>query len=260
MRGRILRGPIGTTAGLVVVNGQQHTFLLEGVWRSDVAPSPDATVEVELDANGSVVGLTAVPESQLTMERAEEALQMVRGKAVMISSGLVRRFGIGTLVALSVVAFSWFFLTTVSYNAGFLGKMDFTLWKVLELINAGSAMDGLRRLSGDGGSTGMYGLLCLIALAGPLVSYFWKDQKAELGGMLPLLFMLFAFLAAKQALGSMAAPFGGIGEIQEIRHELMSGISIGLGTYLGIAASLFLAGKSAIRFLTWKQPKTTGAW
>jgi len=40
--------------------------------------------------------------------------------------------------------------------------------------------------SRSGPSAGFYGFLALVALAGPFVPYFWKDQRASLGGLLPL--------------------------------------------------------------------------
>jgi hypothetical protein len=39
-------------------------------------------------------------------------------------------------------------------------------------------------------SAGLYGFLAIVALAGPFLHYFWKDKRAVLAGVLPLLFML----------------------------------------------------------------------
>jgi len=249
MRGKILREPSEAAPGLLMVNGEQHNFVLERIWHSAAAPAIGSTVEVEMSPGGEIAGITAVPESQLAKEQAEAALQIAKEKGSALASGLIARFGVSTLAAIGVLGVSWFFLTAVSYNAGFLGKMEFTLWRVLSLINASSPMDSLRNLSGDGGSTGIYGLLGVVALAGPLAGYFWKDKRAELGGLLPLLFMIFVGLVVRQALGSIGGGFGSAREMQEIRDEMMKGVSIGLGTYLSLAAALYLAFKSTTKFL-----------
>lgn len=46
-RGTIIKTP-DNSPGLLVVDGQQKSFLLPGIWRSPVAPSPNMAVEVEL--------------------------------------------------------------------------------------------------------------------------------------------------------------------------------------------------------------------
>jgi hypothetical protein len=38
-RGRVLRDP-SVGAGLLMVEGQQYPFALEGVWKSEAAPKP----------------------------------------------------------------------------------------------------------------------------------------------------------------------------------------------------------------------------
>jgi hypothetical protein len=78
-RGKILRDPhVGP--GLLMLEGQQHQFFLEGVWKSDVPPKTGLVVEVELDSLGKVVAITAVPESQIAKEQAELALAAAKKK------------------------------------------------------------------------------------------------------------------------------------------------------------------------------------
>ena len=64
-RGKILRD---TSAGngLVVVDGQQYPFMLEGTWRSEVPPAVGMTVDAEIKDAGQIVSLLVVQESQLT--------------------------------------------------------------------------------------------------------------------------------------------------------------------------------------------------
>ncbi len=47
-RGRILRDPI-SGPGLLMVDGQQYPFSLEGVWKSEVPPASGMVVDVNFD-------------------------------------------------------------------------------------------------------------------------------------------------------------------------------------------------------------------
>lgn len=48
-------------SGLLMVEGRQVPFHLEGVWRSPVAPRPDMRVEVSFDAHGSLIAISVLP-------------------------------------------------------------------------------------------------------------------------------------------------------------------------------------------------------
>ncbi len=67
-RGTIIRIP-STEPGLVVVDGQQKAFALDGVWLSAVAPALNQVVDVVLDEAGQVKGLTVVDTKALTVEQ-----------------------------------------------------------------------------------------------------------------------------------------------------------------------------------------------
>lgn len=47
-----------------MIEGRQFRFQLEGVWRSEIAPQPGQVVEVELDRQLQVVGLSVITEPQ----------------------------------------------------------------------------------------------------------------------------------------------------------------------------------------------------
>lgn len=44
-------------SGLLMVEGRQIPFRLEGIWHSPVAPKPDMQVEAEFNREGQLVGL-----------------------------------------------------------------------------------------------------------------------------------------------------------------------------------------------------------
>lgn len=250
MRGRILRIPTAAAdPGLVVINGQQYQFVLDGVWRSEAMPTAGGTVEVVLGPGDAVTSMSLVDEAQLAKEQTDAALAQAKLKGAAFANGLVAKFGMPTLVALGVLLLGWFFLTAVSYDAGFLGKMDFTFWRVLAFINADNPMQGMRSLSGEGGSAGLYGFLGVLALAGPLVGYFWKDKRATLGGMLPLLYMVLVALIVRSVLTKLGGGISSPAEMEKIRAEVMKGVSIGAGAYLSVAAAAYLAFVSARKYL-----------
>lgn len=246
IRGKILRDA-STGPGLLMAEGQQYTFALEGVWKSETAPRPGLVVDVELGEDNLVRSITAVPESQIAKEQAEQALAAARAKSGALASSVVARFGLPTLISVGLICLGWFFLSTISVNAGFAGKMDFTFWRVLSFVNSKNALESLSTLQGNG-SAGFYGLLALISLAGPFISYFWKDKRAALGGILPLLFMLLVALLVRNALASMTS--GAPSEfMDEARAEIMKQISVGAGAYISILSAIYLAFSSVKKFL-----------
>ncbi|HZY71905.1 MAG TPA: hypothetical protein VFE22_02220 [Edaphobacter sp.] len=245
-RGKVLRDT-SSGPGMLMVEGKQYTFPLEDVWKSEAPPRPGIVVDVELSDEGTVQSVTAVPESQIAKEQAEQALAVARARGGALASSAVARFGMPTLAATGLLIVGWFFLSTISINAGFLGKMDFTFWRVLSFVNAKNAFEALGTLK-DGGSAGFYGLLALIALAGPFLATFWKDRRAVLGGLLPLLFMLLVALLVRSAVSSATA--GAPAEMMDAaRSEMMKQVSIGMGAYVSLLAAIYLAFISVKKFL-----------
>jgi hypothetical protein len=72
-RGKILRQP-GQGPGIVMIEGQQFRFQLEGVWQSDIAPQPGQAVEVYLDHELQVIGLSVVTEAQVPNQAGPNSL------------------------------------------------------------------------------------------------------------------------------------------------------------------------------------------
>lgn len=248
-RGKILRDPI-SGPGLLIVEGQQHTFGLEGVWRSEVPPKPGLPVDVEFEPGGKIASITAVPESQLAKEQTEAALKAAKEQGGKLLGQVVAKVGMPTLIGAGVLFISWMWLTAVSVHPPFGGKLEFTFWQVLGFLNANNFIEVL--MSNGRSSTGMYGLLALIALAGPFIPYFWKDKRAALGGLLPLLFMVLVGImvgnSINNAMGGAAS--GPYAEMQkQAQEEMMKAISIGMGVYLSLLVSLYFAGIALKNYL-----------
>src|ERR1700745_3736650 len=117
-RGKVLRDPY-VGPGLLMVEGKQYPFLLEGLWRSEVPAKPGLAVNVDFDNQGNLNAITAVPQSQLDQEQAELAGVGAGSRNRMLESWTL---GTGTLIrvaAAGVLVVSWFFLTAVSIHLPF---------------------------------------------------------------------------------------------------------------------------------------------
>lgn len=246
-RGRVLRD---TTSGpgLLMMEGQQYRFSLEGVWKSETPPKPGLVVDVELDARGKVQGITVVPESQLAREQAEAAKALARQKGRNLASSLVARSVMPSLAATGLLSAAWFFSTAASIQVPFPGKLEFTFWQILAFLNAGNVPELLDRNRSSG--AGVYGFVAILALLGPFIHHFWKDKRALLGGLLPLAFMVVVGIALRGGIhGALGSGNEGSADVGKQTHEAMKAVSLGLGTYLSILASLYFAFTSAKGFL-----------
>src|SRR3979411_3254973 len=82
-RGKVLRdphtgpgftGPRLTLPGLLMIEGRQYWFCLEGVWKSEIPPKPGLAVDVKLDTGGRILAIKAVSDSHLPQEKTERAV------------------------------------------------------------------------------------------------------------------------------------------------------------------------------------------
>ena len=247
------------------IEGNQYPFRLEGMWRSEFAPKVNMPVEAEFNELGNLVALHAVSAQGLAGEQAAQVLGAAQEAAMKLSSELqskglpiltqyAKTIGYPILGALALVIVSWFWLPAISMNMGFLGKNSITFYEGLAFLNSG----GLAAL---GGGTGIYGLLCFLALLAVLLPQIWSDPRARFGMAAPLGLMLLVgciayFKVESQFSGGPAAANAfGNPEFQKMANEMAAqaaaemrkAISIGFGTYLALGASLFLAGKGMFK-------------
>jgi len=253
-RGKVLRDP-NNGPGLLIVEGQQYPFALEGVWKSETAPKPGQVVEVGFDTvTGQIGSITAVPESQLAKEQAEVALKAAKEKGGQIFGQIVAKVGMPNLVAGLVLFIAWIWLNAVVVNIPFAGKIEVTFWQVLGLLNASNIMEVLG--SNMRGSAGIYGLFAVVCLAGPFIQYFWKDKRAALGGLLPLVCMVIVGIMVRSSINSAMGPVptGGMyADMQrQAQDEMSKAISYGMGMYLSVLASLYFAGVGLKNYLAAK--------
>ncbi|MFZ6648477.1 hypothetical protein ACO0LO_22325 [Undibacterium sp. TJN25] len=264
-RGKILRDTsIGD--GLLSIDGQQYPFKLDGIWKSDVSPKVDMVVEAAFSGANEISSITVVADNQLAKEQAELAVAAMKEKSAQLASGVVAKFGIEVLVAMALLILGWFFLNTVSIQISSSYGVGISFWQTLAIVNSPAGVMNSFGAGGIGGGSGGYGFLAIVALIAPMAPFFWKDPRAHLGGLLPLLFMI--LMAAmiysgihdgmKQAQNA-ASSFGGQQAQQMIADmtasmtaQAMKAISIGMGGYLSVAVGLYFAGKGVIKFLAAK--------
>jgi hypothetical protein len=204
MRGKILKVP-DVTPGLLFVNGQQRSFEINGIWKSiNTAPSADLAVDVEFGDGGDIIAVRPVSDSDLAKEQAKKAVDAAGERGKQLASLAIAKVGKPTLITIALLIVSWFFLdyysTTVSASV-FSVKTHITLWQGMGALNViGDDLDNLPQLSadlerysdkhGDKPSSGIYGVIFILALVAPLLPVVWKDKRAFLGALLPLVFIL----------------------------------------------------------------------
>ncbi|HEX4066500.1 MAG TPA: hypothetical protein VHZ09_10800 [Acidobacteriaceae bacterium] len=249
MRGKVLQA--GAGQGLITVNGQQYSFATT-VWQSAAPAAAGMTVDVELGADGSVKRVTPVAEGQIAKEQAEAVMNAARQKGGAVASAAVAKFGIPLLAATGLMLVAWFFLSAVSVATPF-SKISFTFWQVLGFVNASNAWDAVMSGGGSAPSAGIYGLLAIVALAGPFLRFFWRDKRAALAGLLPLVFLLFVALMVRSSLSSAlgGTADGPLAEVQQqAQQAIMSALSVGIGSYLSLLVSAYLGWVSVQQFLS----------
>lgn len=239
VRGTIVKVP-DANPGLLFVNGQQKPFKLEGIWKSPVAPAVNMTVDVDLDAAGSITGVTVVDAQQLNKERLSQlsGVAQERGKeaAKLAQQGigaLAARMGKIALGATVVIWIAWFLLPGAKFDLGLAGAKSFTFWEFLgfDLNDPAAFATGVI-------NHGFFSLLGLVAIAAPFAAPFIKDPRAKFLNALPIAYVVIAIVAQRWNISRAAGP---------VASEVLKSLSIGIGTYVLIIAALALAAQALMR-------------
>jgi hypothetical protein len=245
-RGKVLRDPYAGP-GLLMIEGQQYRFFLDGIWKSQSPPKPGVVVDVDLDRNLEILAITAVSESQLEKEQQEAA----REKEPWSFAKLIPRFGTANLAAGGLLVLGWFFLTSLSIQIPLFGRLEFTFWQILSLLDSDRGFGAMER----GVRPGTYGLLALVALAAGLVHQFWQDKRAALAGLAPLIFMgIIGMMARSEIESGFGADLGGsYREVaRQAQSQAMRGLSFGSGAYLSVLVGVYFAAVAIKQFLAIK--------
>lgn len=188
IRGTVVKVP-DANPGLLFANGQQKSFVMEGVWRSPQAPAPNMTVDVEVDGGGRITGITAVDPQQIARERMQQlsGVAQERGKeaAKLAQQGvgaLAARMGKVALGATVLVWIAWFFLPAATFGGGLTAAANLTFWNLLG-IDFNSPLAVLGNAS-EHGFLAFLGLACIVApFVAPFITAPWSKylNAAPLG-------------------------------------------------------------------------------
>lgn len=260
IRGRVLRDT-NAGPGVVSINGEQKEFTLEGHWFSDVPPKVGGMVDVELDTKGLVTKVINVNDSTLAKEQAERALGIAKKKGTEAFGILLSRVGASTLGAIAVLAVAWLFLSAINVQIAGDHKASITFYDILKLLNSGRSLDAIQAVQFAG--AGFYGFLMFVALLAPLAAHFHGNKYLTLTYCAPLFYMLAVILGVylnvrsqvSQARGLVAGLGGAQGAafadqmLSEMMTMAMKAISFGVGFYIAVALTLYLAAAGVKKFL-----------
>lgn len=232
MRGRILQYNGNEGTGVLVAEGQQHRFTL-AAWKGDIAPVVGKTVDVVL-ADDEVQAITPVADDVLLREKTAELTGKLGGVMAGLGSSLssagasgvggsiVARYGMVVLVSYAI-----FVISALAFNAITIQMFGMTQGSSLFDLST-----GLSQVGGGGGVK----LLLLLAFGSIAVPFVWPDKRAWLALLLPLVAVLWAFLAIQRAMSNA-------GPLSEL-------FSYGFGFYLALIAALALAASGFRQFRT----------
>lgn len=256
VRGTILRDT-NSGPGMISVNGQKKTFTLEQHWHGSSAPMVAMPVDVTLDLQGEISMVVPARIGVEDLEKVKEkARQALDGGLPIVVAG-IGRIGKPVLAAVLLVLVSWVWLPAVTVTVMAAIKQSATMFDVLRLANSGASLESFGQLGG--GSSGLYGVLCVLAMFAPLLPAFVKHKYAPFAYFAPLAFLALVGLTIYLKVNSMASDardgmraFGGnrMDEMADAMvQQIMNAISIGVGTYVSLAAAAYLAwrGVQALR-------------
>ena len=247
-RGKVLRDP-HMGPGLLMVEGKQYPFLMEGLWRSDVPAKPGLVVSVDFDPKGNLNSITAVPEPPLAPEHSGSTTGDL-GNA--FSQGWSLLWGTpAQLVAAALLMLSWCFLPAVSIHLPSFGRADLTFWQLLGYLNAGNLSPQLSDVVANP-DPGVLGFAAILVLAGPFLHFFRSGRSLSFSGLLPVVFMIAAgaMIAAQLQRSLVNQFFGGYATAQALaQHGIWRGISLGLGSYVSVSLGMYFAALGVMRFV-----------
>jgi hypothetical protein len=235
MRGTILMW--SGDKGVVSAEGQRYDFGINE-WKGNTAPTANLTVDVVV-TNGRLSSVTPVNEADL----AKEKMAALTGQGSKVAKAVFSDVGKDVAIAYGVFLVAALFLSVISAG-GMIGLS-------LKLTNLLSDNMGMM---GNGKGT----FLVLLATATIAVPYFWKHKFAPLAFFGPLVVTLMAFWPLyeqhRQAKKQMEA-MGEFGQMMGQMAQQMGGGGggigdLGFGAWIIIAASVYLAFKGVMRFLS----------
>ena len=207
-------------------------------WKGNTASAVNLTVDVVV-TNGRLSSVTPVNEADL----AKEKMAALTGQGGKVAKAVFENVGKDVAIAYGVFLIAALFLSVIS-SGGMIGIS----FKLTNLLSDNMGMMG----------TGKGVFLVLLASATIAVPYFWKHKFAPLAFLGPLLVTLMAFWPLweqHQQQQKQAEAMGEFGQMMGQMAQQMGGGGpgmgdLGIGAWVIIAASAYLAFKGVMRFLS----------
>jgi hypothetical protein len=240
----ILRGVIASYtnqgSGSVVVEGSAYPFTLQRMWQSPLEPRVGMPVDVTFSPEVGIASIVPVVSPSLPPVPPT----FVRSGAATMA----KPADIADLLAVLVVAFSWFALPAVMVNLFFLGQMQFTFWQILGHFVPLNSLQTMDSVSTAGMAMQIAAIASLFAALLPLV---WRVRVARVGGFLPLLVQLAALVEVWREIHRVMSQAQGLfGEFsRSVAIEMGKQIHIGYGAGIAALAALWLAGNAVWKLL-----------
>jgi hypothetical protein len=213
LRGTVIKVP-DTTPGILSVNARQYLFILEGVWRSAIAPTPNQSVTVELDSAGVVTSVTVLDQQQLAKEKLSElsSVAQERGKVIagqiagQLQGGLLAlaaRMGALTLGAAVVIWIASYLLTAAGVSGGGMDIGSFSFRTLL-----GTDLGDPNSLANPGHARGLLRFIALLAIAVPFAVPFIRVSWARYLNAAPLVAVVLGWLVTHENVAKGFGQFG----------------------------------------------------
>lgn len=159
------------------------------------------------------------------------------------------QFDIATIIAVACILIGWFLMSTLVTRVGRL-ELPFRFYEMGALI-AKPALIVMGMGSGQSAKTILFGILCVLAAAAPLVPYFRKTSAGWLLSAAPLVLMVICgvlfYTKVSPPYFQADSDSGALGQsLVDIANDLagrMTGVvarrvSVGVGAYVSLAASI----------------------
>jgi hypothetical protein len=220
----------------MTIEGTQYTFLLEGMWRSEVPPRTGMLVDVAFDPAGAPEMVYAVSEGQVAKEQAQRALTGVLKQGESMKGSFKSRFGAVTILA-EVVMLACFLLLPNMQMGNAWAQRKVNGWDAIGL-------DPNTMMTNDHGLLSLLAVLCLFApLAVPFVKQAWSRWLYAA----PFAFAILAVGAISTAIHNIgqhaAGTIGGaLGSeaAREVGRQMSGMFSMSFGAYGVLLSSIYL--------------------
>ena len=245
-RGTIIQVP-GATPGIIVAEGKQYPFVLEGIWMAPVAPALQQKVEIDIDETGRISAINVIGKDVLAKENLEDITKIVRDnggefakKALPVFAGQMQKMSPAVMFSSIVYLIAFFFLNALVIRR--TGDLNQTLLNMLGLEWSNES------LNSSFGLLSLIGLLCALA---PWGVPWLRSPFARFLNLGPLVTVVLAFFYYRRGLHALmeaaTGAFNGLGGsfassmADEVTKRINDSISLGFGFYVCTLTAIIIA-------------------